>query len=240
MHKNIIKEIIALKQKGTDETLSRFFKTGPGQYSEGDLFLGITVPVCRTIATKHNDIELKEVAELIKNKYHEVRLIALLILVQKYKKAKTESAKKKIYDFYFKNIKYINNWDLVDLSAHYIVGDYLINKNPRLDEASFKILEKLAKSNNLWERRIAIVSTFASIYKGKPEWTFKITKILLFDSHDLIHKACGWMLREVGKRVSVEQLTSYLDINGPQMPRTMLRYAIERLPEKKRLYYLHK
>jgi 3-methyladenine DNA glycosylase AlkD len=136
-------------------------------------------------------------------------------------------------DFYLKNTKYINNWDLVDLSTHYIVGDYLLNKDKQ-------ILEKLAKSKNLWERRIAIISTFAFIYKGKSEWTFKIVNLLIKDKHDLIHKACGWMLREVGKRVSEKELTIYLDKYCTQMPRTMLRYAIERLPENKRVYYLKK
>ena len=156
-----------------------------------------------------------------------------MILVHKYKQTKIEKEKKEIVNFYLKNTKYINNWDLVDLSSHYIVGDYLFNKDK-------KILEKLSKSKNLWERRIAIISTFAFIYKGQSDWTFRIVKMLLNDSHDLIHKACGWMLREVGKRVSENDLTSFLDVYGHQMPRTMLRYAIERLPEHKRLYYLHK
>ena len=162
-----------------------------------------------------------------------MRLIAILILVHKYKKAKLEKDKKSIIRFYLKNTKYINNWDLVDLSAGYIVGEYLIYKNRN-------ILEKLAKSKNLWERRVAIISTFAFIYKGESEWTFRIVSMLLNDKHDLIHKACGWMLREVGKRVGEDKLTKYLDTNSHKMPRTMLRYAIERLPEKKRLYYLNK
>ena len=233
MHTKILKEIISKKNKNKGVFLLRFFKTGPGQYGEGDLFLGITVPESRKIAIKYHNIKLVDIFELLKNKYHEVRLVALLILVHQYKHAENETSKKIIYNFYLKNTKYINNWDLVDLSASCIIGDYLINKDR-------KILLKLAKSKNIWERRIAIISTFAFIYNRESYWTFRIVKILLNDSHDLIHKACGWMLREVGKRVSEIDLTSFLDTYGPQMPRTMLRYSIERLPEKKRLYYLHK
>jgi len=235
------------KEKGN--FLSHFFKTGKGQYGEGDIFLGITVPVSRRIAVKYNDIILPDVTKLLKNKYHEVRLIALLILVHKYKKLSTvknskESSprsdlgesKKQIFDFYLAHTKYINNWDLVDLSASYVVGEYLLSSHK---SDLWLTLKKLAKSENLWERRIAIISTFAFIYKGESKWTFKIVKILMKDKHDLIHKACGWMLREVGKRVSENELTTFLDANYKQMPRTMLRYAIERLPEKTRLYYLH-
>ena len=233
MHAKILKEIILKRNREKGAFLSRFFKTGPGQYGEGDLFLGITVPESRKIAIKYSNIKLTDTSELLKNKYHEVRLVALLILVHQYKHSKNEASKKIIYNFYLKNTKFINNWDLVDLSASYIVGNYLINKDR-------KILLKLAKSKNIWERRIAIISTFAFIYKGESDWTFHIVKILLNDTHDLIQKACGWMLREVGKRVSEIDLTSFLDRYGSQMPRTMLRYSIERLPEKKRLYYLHK
>jgi len=231
MYKKILKEIISLKNKEKNAILSRFFKTGKGEYGEGDKFLGIVVPVSRQIAKKYNDLTFSDIEKLLKNEYHEVRLIAILILVHNYKTKKVEP--KKIYDFYLKNTKYINNWDLVDLSAHYTIGDYLIKNGDR------KILEKLAVSKNIWERRIAIISTFAFIYKGESKWTFKIVSMLMKDKHDLIHKACGWMLREVGKRVSEKELMEYLDKNNTKMPRTMLRYAIERLPEKKRLYYLH-
>ncbi|MCX6754791.1 MAG: DNA alkylation repair protein [Candidatus Nomurabacteria bacterium] len=231
MHDKILKEILSFKNIEKDAILSRFFKTGPGQYGEGDMFLGITVPISRKIAHKYGDIKLIEVEKLIKNKYHEVRLIAILILVYKYKQSKNDSEKKIIVNFYLKNTRYINNWDLVDLSAHYILGDYLINKDK-------KILEKLSKSKNIWERRISIISTFAFIYNSENKWTFKIVNVLMSDEHDLIQKACGWMLRESGKRVSEKELMSYLDTNYNKMPRTMLRYAIERLPENKRLYYL--
>lgn len=234
MYNKILKEILSNKEKEKSKILTRFFKTGPGQYGEGDKFLGITVPVSRKIAQKYGEVPLSDVLKLLENEYHEVRLVAILILVHQYKKSKNEIRKSKIIKFYLKNTKYINNWDLVDLSTHYILGDYLYNhKNER------KILEKMAKSKNLWERRIAIISTFAFIYKGESAWTFKIVNKLIKDNHDLIQKACGWMLREVGKRVSEQELKNYLDNHYKDMPRTMLRYAIERLPEKTRLYYLN-
>jgi len=233
MYNIVLKEILSKREKEKAKILTRFFKTGPGQYGEGDKFLGITVPVSRSIAKKYGELSLLDISKLLESEYHEVRLVAILILVHQYKKSKNEIDKKKIVNFYLKNTKYINNWDLVDLSAHYTIGDYLFDKE-------IKILEKLAKSKNLWERRIAIISTFAFIYKGESERTFKIVNMLMSDKHDLIHKACGWMLREVGKRVSEKDLISFLDLNTNRMPRTMLRYAIERLPENKRLYYLHK
>lgn len=235
MYNKILKEILTQRNSKKAQLLSRFFKTSKGEYGEGDKFLGITVPVSRSIAKKYGDIKLKYAQKLLENKYHEVRLVALLILVHKYKTSSDQDleAKKEIVDFYLKSSKYINNWDLVDLSAGYILGDYLLNKDR-------KILLKLAKSKSIWERRISIVSTFAFIYEGESKWTFKITDTLMGDGHDLIHKACGWMLREVGKRVSERDLTTYLDSRIQHMPRTMLRYAIERLEEDKRLYYLHK
>ncbi len=233
MYDKILKEILSNKNEEKEKILSRFFKTGKGEYGEGDKFLGITVPVSRSIAKKYFDANFDDISKLIQNEYHEVRLVAILLLVHKYKVAKLEKEKKAIVDFYLKNTKYINNWDLVDLSAGYIIGDYLLNKDR-------KILKKLAKSKSLWERRIAIISTFGFIYKGESEWTFIIIDMLMEDKHDLIHKACGWMLREVGKRVSEKDLILYLDKKSDKMPRTMLRYSIERLPEAKRLYYLKK
>lgn len=235
--KFILKDIKQKENREKAKILSRFFKTECGQYGEGDIFLGISVPESRKIAQKYHNLALPDISKLLRNKYHEIRLVALLILVNKYKQTKTDFEKKKIVYFYLKHTKYINNWDLVDLSAHYIIGDYLTVV--RQDLTTKKILEKLAKSKNLWERRIAIISTFAFIYKNNSKWTFKIVKMLINDSHDLIHKASGWMLREVGKRVSERDLISFLDIYAPQMPRTMLRYAIERLPESKRRYYLN-
>ncbi len=236
MINKIIKEIYSQKNTEKSKILQRFFKTGIGQYGEGDIFLGITVPVSRSIALKYSDLLLSDIQMLLSSKYHEVRLTALLLLVHQYRLVKKNGDKreqKKIVNFYLKNTKYINNWDLVDLSAHYILGDYLIDKEPI-------ILIKLAKSKNLWERRIAIISTFAFIYKGQSKWTIHIAYMLLNDPQNLIHKACGWMLREVGKRVDESILMKFLDQHWKNMPRNMLRYAIERLPSAKRKYYLNK
>lgn len=229
--KNLKKDLARYSNKGKAIVLARFFKTGKGQYGEGDKFIGVVVPNAREIARKYTDISLSLVASLIKSEIHEERLVAILILVDKFKKG-NEKIKTEIFEFYLTHTKNINNWDLVDLSAPNILGTYLLNKNR-------VILIRLAKSKNLWERRIAIIATFAFIYVGEFEWTFKIVEILMKDEHDLIHKACGWMLREMGKRVSERELEKFLDKNALKMPRTMLRYAIERLPEKKRKYYLN-
>ncbi len=209
--------------------LSGFFKTGKGEYGEGDVFLGITGPKQREIAKRYVDIKFNELNELLESRIHEHRQVALFILVEQYKKA-NNAAKKQIFDFYFRNTKGINNWDLVDLSAYKIVGDYLFDKDKL-------ILYKLAKSDNLWERRISIVSTFHFIKNNKFEDTFRIAEILLNDKHDLLHKAVGWMLREVGKKNQAAE-EKFLRKHCRKMPRTMLRYAIERFDEKKRAYYL--
>lgn len=211
--------------------LSGFFKTGKGQYGEGDIFLGIIVPKTREIANKYVDLNFKDIQRLVLSKIHEERMAALMILVEKYKKSDLKD-KKLIVDFYLQNAEKVNNWDLVDLSADKILGDYLIDKDK-------SILYKLAKSENLWERRISIISTFAFIKNNKFKDTIKISEILLNDKHDLIQKAVGWMLREVGKR-DEKILCNFLDKHCRKMPRTMLRYAIERLDEKKRECYMEK
>jgi 3-methyladenine DNA glycosylase AlkD len=229
MLNKIKKEMEKLKNPKQAEVLQRFFKTGKGQYGYGDIFLGIKVPVQRKVAQKYLELELKHLQKLLNSKIHEHRLTALFILVDLYKKAKN---KKEIFDFYLQNTKGINNWDLVDLSAPQIVGDYLLDK-PR------KVLYKLAKSKHLWEKRIAILATHAFIKKGEFEDTLKIAEILLKDKHDLIHKAVGWMLREVGKR-SQKTEEKFLNKFYKEMPRTMLRYAIERFSEEKRKYYMKK
>jgi len=209
--------------------LQGFFKTGKGQYGEGDVFLGVGVPVQRRIARSAAErISFDEVKVLLKSRIHEERLIGLLILVEKYREEP-----KKVYDFYLKNIAGINNWDLVDLSAPKIVGDYLLGKKDR------KILLKLARSKNLWERRIAIVSCYAFIREGQFKDVLKISKLLLGDKHDLIHKAVGWMLREVGKR-DKKVLEGFLEENYSGLPRTTLRYAIERFGERERKRWLEK
>ncbi len=232
----ILKDIYSHRNKDKGKILSRFFKTGKGQYGEGDVFWGLTVPVSRQIAEKYKDISISEVQSLLKNKVHEVRLIGILVLVHRYKNS-VDKEKNKILNFYLKNTKYINNWDLVDLSAPNIVGDFLFNFRPK--SGLGEVLLKLAKSKNLWEQRIAIVATYTFIRKSDFEPTFKIAKMFLDHKHDLIHKAAGWMLREIGKR-DVKKLRKFLDENKFKMPRTMLRYAIERFPENLRLKYLKK
>ena len=232
MPKDVLKDIESHKDKRKSKILSKFFKTGDGQYGEGDIFWGLTVPVSRKIALKYKNLSLPDINLLLKNKVHEVRLIGLLILVWKYKNLEVKE-KEKIVKFYLKNTKYINNWDWVDLSSHYILGNYLINQKNK------NILIKLAKSKNLWEQRIAIVSTYALIRKRELEWTFKIAKMFLNHNHDLIHKAAGWMLREAGKK-DEKALRKFLDTNTSKMPRTMLRYAIEKFPENVRKEYLKK
>ncbi len=211
--------------------LQRFFKTGKGQYGEGDIFYGLTVPISRSIANHFKELSLNEIGELIKSKVHEERLIALLILVEQFKKS-DENTAKEIFDFYLAHTKYINNWDLVDLSADKIVGEYLKTRDR-------SILQKLATSELLWERRISIIATFQFIKDLKEyEETFAVADILLLDKHDLIQKAVGWMLREVGKRVSREVEEEFLLTRYKNMPRTMLRYSIEHFPPERRKHYL--
>lgn len=225
------KELVTLANKDKAKILQRFFKTGIGEYGQGDIFLGVTVPQSRVIAQKFKDLLLVDIEQLLKSKIHEERLIALLLLVGKFQKG-TDKIKKEIYDFYLSHAKLVNNWDLVDISAHQIVGTYLLNKQKI-------ILTRLAKSGNIWERRIAIVATYAFIRHNKFRDTLKIAKILLYDKHDLIHKAVGWMLREVGKKdQKVEEL--FLKKYYKIMPRTMLRYAIERFPSSLRASLLRR
>lgn len=213
--------------------LSRFFKTGKGEYGEGDVFLGLTVPQQRQVAQKHKELPFDDLKKLLASDIHEYRLVALLIMIDKFKHADSKE-KKQIVDFYLSSTKKINNWDLVDLSAPNILGNYFLSQSQ-----DRKILYKLAKSKNLWERRIAIVSTFAFIKKGQLADTLKISERLLGDQHDLIHKAAGWMLREVGKR-NQPTLEEFLGKYSQTMPRTMLRYAIEKFPQEKRTFYLNR
>jgi len=290
----ITKQLKALENKAAAEHAMRFFKTGPGQYGEGDLFLGIKVPVLRKLAKEHLDISLDNAVELLQSPLHEVRMLALLIMVLQYKQGRNETA---IYRAYLANTHRINNWDLVDVTAPQIVGAYLFEQNHLIDETSFSpaivgrgchslrslprnseaslplveprirervstqkhrlpgipgkpvlqevvatseslnALTKLAKSKSLWERRIAIIATFYFIRRNQFDDTLAIANLLLNDQEDLMHKAVGWMLREVGKRdLKVEE--DFLLPRYKQMPRTLLRYAIERFPEPKRLAYL--
>lgn len=210
--------------------LQRFFKTGKGEYGEGDIFLGLRSNDIKEIARKYPTLGLQDIQTLLLSKIHEERVLALRILVQQYHIAE-ESRRKKIFDFYIQNRRGVNNWDLVDMSAYHIVGHYI-------EKREKKLLYRLARSHNMWDRRIAIISTFHYIKKGDPKETLKIAQMLLHDKEDLIHKAVGWMLREVGKRCKKGVLELFLDRYKYDMPRTMLRYAIERFPKEQRRQYL--
>lgn len=230
MIRELQKETKKLTNKEKAKLFQRFFKTSKGEYGEGDIFYGLTVPQSRKVAVKYKDLSFNEITLLLKSKIHEERLIALLILVHNFKNG-DERERAKIYKFYLKSTKYINNWDLVDLSASRIIGEYLNSKD-------IYILKKLATSKSIWERRIAIISTFAFIYKRISKPTIKVSEILVNDKHDLIQKAVGWMLREVGKRCGENEERKFLDRYALTMPRTMLRYAIERFDPKLKNEYL--
>ncbi len=226
-------ELLSIKDEQRAKVSASFFKTGKGQYGEGDIFLGVVVPKQREIAKKYLDLNFQELQELLNSKIHEERLISLIILINQYKKAKKDRLKKRqIFEFYLKNTSRINNWDLVDLSAPTIVGDFL-------EKEDTGILKQLAKSENLWERRIAIISTYNFIRKRNFGEALSISDILLKDEHDLIHKAVGWMLREIGKR-NTNVLELFLNTRYKDMPRTMLRYSIEKLEKDKKKFYMKK
>ena len=219
---NLRRELESASDEKRAKNLVWFFKTGKGEYGEGDQFCGITVPVLRKIASRYRDLRLADIKKLLGSDIHEHRLAALMILVAQYKRADAP-AREKIFNFYLANTSYINNWDLVDASARDIAGEHLASR-------SRKTLYALAKSGDLWERRIAIIATHAFIRRGDLTDAFKISELLLGDKHDLIHKAVGWMLREAGKQ-SEPRLVRFLKTHYSAMPRTTLRYAIERMPE---------
>ena len=223
--KTITSELQALSNAEKREIFPRFFKAGKGEYGEGDRFLGVTVPNIRAIAKLHKDISIEEIRELIQSEWHEVRLCALIIMVEKSKK-KDEALRKELFNLYLSQTKRINNWDLVDLSCRFIIGEYLLDK-------SRDILYQLAQSPLLWDNRIAIVSTYAFIRKGQLEDTYALSDLMMQHPHDLMHKAIGWMLREAGKR-NPERLYDYVMRHRADMPRTMLRYAIEKFSPKER------
>ncbi len=227
------KEIQALANRGRARDLQKFFQTAPGQYGEGDVFLGLTVPQVRSIAREYKGISLREIEVLIQSKFHEVRLCGLVILTLQYKATKERKEKKKLFDLYMKAMTagYINNWDLVDVTAP-IIGEFLIET-----EDPYILLNKLAKSKSLWQRRVSIVFTFAFIRSGDIEPTFLMAEQLLGDKHDLIHKAVGWALREAGK-LNGKELRSFLSNHSHEMPRTMLRYSIEKFSERERKQWL--
>ncbi len=210
----------------------RFFKTGPGDYAEHDRFMGVTVPVLRKLAKTFEALSLPDIKQLLQSCFNEERQLALFMLVNRYKQG-NRTEKTRIYNFYLKHLAYVNNWNLVDASAHLIMGAELFTKNNK-DKV---LLKTLSLSENLWERRVSIVSTWAFIQNNDFQWTLKIAKQLLKDSHDLIHKAVGWMLREVGKK-DTQVLITFLDQHASKMPRTMLRYAIEHFSADERKMYL--
>lgn len=228
---DLICELMKKSNKTQAEIYQRFFKTGPGEYGEGDVFIGIKVPEVRKIVKKYISLSLKEIKVLLDCRLHEVRLAAAILLTYQYKNA-DEKGKKAIYTFYIKNAKKLNNWDLVDVSSHRIVGEFILDK-PR------NILYELIENKDKWLRRIAMVSTYTLIKNNELKDTFNLAEILMKDNFDLSHKATGWMLREAGKK-DIKKLKSFLNKHISWMPRTTLRYAIERFPEKERQKYLKK
>ncbi|MDH5656047.1 MAG: DNA alkylation repair protein [Spirochaetia bacterium] len=226
---NLKIELKSLADRKVAEHSQRYFKTGPGEYGEGDVFIGLRMPQIRSLAKKYSKLSFSDIENLLKSEIHEKRMLAVILLVNAYKKA-AEPDQKKIYQMYFKNKKYINNWDLIDVSCPHVMGGYLY-KNDR------SVLFKLAASGNLWDKRLAVMSTFYFIRNGDFNDSFKICEMLLDDEEDLIHKAAGWMLREIGKRNPKEE-EKFLDRHAEKMPRTMLRYALERFSESKRKKYM--
>lgn len=225
----ILSELLSMANPEKGTFLQRFFKTGPGQYAEGDVFLGLVVPLTRSIAKANKQTPLSELQLLMESEYHEARLCALLIVVEKFKKA-SEAEREELYTFYLKNAQRINNWDLVDVTCPHVVGLYLLDKDRSR-------LYDLAKSDNLWEQRIAMVSTVTFIRNREFSDTLALAERLMTHKHDLMHKAVGWMLREVGKK-DRNTLTGFLEQYATKLSRTSLRYAIEHYPEDQRQYFL--
>lgn len=229
----VANDLKSLASKGKSFQLQRFFKTGPGEYAEGDVFIGVVVPQIRKIAANYQDLEFSEISKLTKSDIHEIRLCGLVILTNQYKKSRNLKDKKHIFDFYMKEIKAgnVNNWDLVDVTAP-TIGEYLLHV-----EDPISLLKKLAKSKSLWERRASMIFTFAFLRAGELGPTYELAQFHLNDNHDLMHKAVGWMLREMGKR-DPALLRDFLEQHCLDMPRTALRYSIEKLPERERKKWL--
>ena len=228
-YSQIVRELRACSREDKKEILPRFFKTGKGEYGEGDMFLGVVVPETRKVALRHRDAAFEVVEALLESEWHECRLCALLILVERFKR--TSSSKAHIVDFYLKHTSGINNWDLVDLSAPYILGSYLVTEPDR------SVLYDLSRSSNMWEQRIAVVSTLMLIRHGQFDDIMKLAESFLGTKHDLMQKATGWMLREVGKRDEA-RLVTFLETYKSLMPRTMLRYSIEKFPPERRACFM--
>ena len=225
----------ALRSCATPENAKkalRFFKAGKGEYSEGDKFIGVTVPNQRKVAKEFRLLSLPQLKKLLRDPIHEFRLTSLLILVEQYQRSKDEAEKTKLVEFYLDNLDYVNNWDLVDSSAHKILGDWLLDR----EDAQY-ILDELAESDHLWRERVSVIACFPFIRRYEFDWILRLSEWFLDHEHDLIHKAVGWMLREAGKRDKSFLLT-FLETHATEMPRTMLRYAIEKLPQPQRQDYL--
>lgn len=235
----IKKNLLLLATPARAKINAWFFKTGKGQYGEGDVFIGVTVPRVRGVVKEVVlDISFTEIQKLLKDPIHEVRLCALLILIKIFQKVKTKKQKKRLFDFYIAHTKYINNWDLVDVSAHIVVGEYISTYMTHKERFSF--VNQYVASKNLWENRIIIIATFYEIKNKKEKLLLYVAKKFLTHKHDLIHKALGWMLREVGKHLGENVLRAFLDEHISKIPRTTLRYAIECFPESVRKQYLAK
>jgi 3-methyladenine DNA glycosylase AlkD len=230
----ILQELLSIANPEKAKFLQGFFKTGKGQYAEGDVMLGIVVPLTRDIVKRSPELPFDEIQILIDSKFHEARLAGFLFLVKQFKKAKEETEKKEIFDFYLKNARKANNWDLVDVTCRDVIGLYLMDK-----EEGRAVLHQLADSENLWEQRIAIVSTWTFIKYKQFDDTLAIAEKLLHHKHDLMHKAVGWMLREVGKKDKAV-LVDFLEKYHKKMPRTALRYAIEHFTPEERAYFMRK
>lgn len=229
---SIVSELDKLSNPVRAKNAERYFKTGPGEYGEGDQFIGVTNPILRKICKKYYSLSIRDLRELLASSIHEHRLAAVIIMAETFNR-RGPAGQDDLYDLYIKALRnnHINNWDIVDVSAPHVVGEYLLDK-PR------KPLYDMAHTNHLWTKRVAIISTFAFLRRGQADDTISIAKILLHDNHDLIQKAVGWALREVGKQAGEETLTVFLDSHAKQMPRTMLRYSIERLSQIQRKNYM--
>lgn len=229
---DLIRDLEKYSNTKDAEFLQRFFKTGKGQYGEGDIFIGVRMPACRIVAKKYMDLSLNELQKILDTKVHEQRMAALIILTLKYPKA---TNKHEIYDFYLSNVYKgnINNWDLIDVTTPHIIGVYLFDK-PR------DILYDLARSQDIWQKRVSVLATFQFIKDGDASTSLELAEILLHDNHDLIQKAVGWMLREIGKRCDRAILLNFLNQHAHEMPRTMLRYSIEHLPQEQKVFYMQK
>ena len=230
--KGLERDILAFGNERKATHHARFFKTGAGEYGEGDVFIGITMPELRRVVSRYADLPSAEIERLLQAREHEFRMAALILLVAQFRRG-DEAARKNIYALYIRHAHRVNNWDLVDASAEHIVGPWLEGRREKT-----AVLTRLARSPLIWKRRIAMLATFYSIKAGRPDDALAIAELLLGDAHDLMHKAVGWMLREVGKRCSVAALEGFLARHYRIMPRTMLRYAIERFPKSRRQAYL--